>query len=59
MRKLANYAIVVAVICISAAVVSRVTMAPLGAMGIEAEAMNGFAQTCLLLAIALILTEKK
>ena len=57
MKRVALVALIVAVVSLVIAVISRLVLHPV--MGIEARAIVQFAQTCLLLAIALVLLEKK
>lgn len=56
MKKLADAAIIVAVISVIIGIISRQTMQPVA--GIFAGAFLEFAGVCLLLAIALLLREK-
>ncbi|OGW85554.1 MAG: hypothetical protein A2987_01405 [Omnitrophica bacterium RIFCSPLOWO2_01_FULL_45_10] len=57
MKNVINVAIVIGVISLIASVISRVTMTPLGAVGIRANAILAFADTCFLIAITFILLE--
>ena len=57
MRQIANGLVIVAVISMVVGIISRMTLTPI--QGIESQAMFNFANTCLLLVIALILLEKK
>ena len=59
MKAIVNIAIVVAVISLVVGLISRLTLTPVGPMGIEAEAFLQFTNTCLLLAIALALLQPK
>lgn len=56
MKKLADLAIIVAVISVVVGIISRLVMQPVA--GIFASAFLNFAKVCLLLAIALLLREK-
>lgn len=57
MKQVAMIALIVAIVSLVIAVISRLILQPV--MGIESQAIVQFAQTCLLLAIALALLEKK
>ena len=57
MKAIANVVIVVAVLTFIVAIISRFTMTPLGVVpgGLEAEALLSFTNTCLLIAVVLLL----
>ena len=55
MKALAGIALVVAIISIIVGIISRLTLIPVPPVGIEAHAIFQFANTCLLLAITLLL----
>ena len=55
MKTIAYIAIGVAAISLIVGIISRLTITPVGPAGIEAQAFLGFANTCLLVAITLIL----
>ena len=57
MKRIALIALIVAVVSLVIAVISRLILQPV--LGVPARAIVQFAQTCLLLAIALVLLEKK
>jgi len=56
MKKLADIAIIIAVISVVVGIISRLTLKPVA--GIFANAFLNFAGVCLLLAIALLLRQK-
>jgi len=60
MKGVANVAIVIGVISLIASIVSKLMMRPVGliAGGLDARGLLLFANTCLLIAITLILSEK-
>lgn len=51
MKMITYVAIVVAAISLIVGIISRITLKPVGPMGIEAEALLQFTNTCLLVAI--------
>jgi len=59
MRAIANLAIVAAMISLGLSVISRITLKPLAVVrgGLEAGALLAFANTCLLIAIIIILLD--
>jgi len=59
MKGLGNAVMVVAVVVFVAAIISRLTMVPLPIVpgGLDAEALLGFTNTCLLIAIVLKLSK--
>lgn len=59
MKKIAYVALGIGVISLIIGIISRLTLIPVGAVGLEAQAFLGLANTCLLISIALALLEKK
>lgn len=57
MKQIAIISVIVAVVSLAGAIISRLMMKPIA--GIEAQALIRLSQTLLLLAIALVLLEKK
>ena len=59
MKVIAKLCIALGLISLIIGIISRITVTPVGPGGIEANAFLAFTNTCLLLAIALILLEIK
>lgn len=59
MKAIATVIMIIGIICLVAAVISRITMIPIMLVpgGLEAGALLAFTNTCLLISIVLMLTE--
>jgi len=59
MKAIGTVAMIIGIVCLIAAVVSRISMTPIMLVpgGLEAGAILAFANTCLLISIVLILSE--
>lgn len=58
MKNLANIALIAAAVSVIIGIISRLSLQPIGPMGMEAQAFLQFANTCLLAAIALAILQK-
>lgn len=57
MKNIAYIALVIAAISLIVGIISRLTLTPVGPAGIEAQAFLAFTNSCLLIAITLVLLE--